>query len=57
MERVSFSFTRARVKENASSENAGIKTDSKRIKNRIYFFMLYFLTFQKTVKSIHAAEN
>ena len=57
MERVSFSFTRARVKENASSENAGITTDSKRIKNRIYFFMLYFLTFQKTVKSIHAAEN
>ena len=38
MERVSFSFTR--VKENASSENAGITTDSKRIKNSINFFML-----------------
>ena len=44
MERVRFSFTR--VKENASSANAGITTDSKRIKNRIHFFMLYFLTIQ-----------
>ena len=43
MERVRFSFTR--VKENASSANAGITTDSKRIKNSINFFMFYFLTF------------